>query len=98
MPLLDFLLHLISFLAPAAFLALVLALWARIRWGAGAQLLPWWQSAGLNFVLGILVLALGVVLGGHDGRIGTYVLLVLVMVTCQWLLAGMGGSGPSKGR
>lgn len=90
MPLLDFLLHLISFAAPAAFLALALALWARLRWGASTQLLPFWPGALLNFALGALVLALGLVLGGHDGRMGSYTMLVLVMASCQWLLAATG--------
>ena len=87
MPALDFLMHCLNFVAPAAFLALVLAVGARLVWRKASCMLPWWQAAMLNFVLGFLVLALGVVLGGHDGRMGTYAALVLVMGSCQWLLA-----------
>lgn len=92
MPLLDFLVHLLSFIAPAIFLACALAVWVRVRWGTDALLLGWWQCLLLNAVLGALVLGLGVALGGHDGRMATYAMLVLVMASCQWLLAGGGRS------
>ncbi len=50
--------------------------------------LPWYHMASVNALLGILVLALGVVLLGQDGRMGTYAVLVLAMGTCQWLMSG----------
>lgn len=88
MPLLDFLIHLLSFVAPAFFIAVVLAAGARLVWRQRAHLLPWYHMAGVNALLGILVLALGVVLSGQDGRMGTYALLVLAMGSCQWLMSG----------
>ena len=87
MPALDFLNHLLSFVAPAVFVALLLAVGARIGWSKKAHLLPWYSMAGLNAVLGTLVLALGLVLTGQDARMGTYVALVLAMGSCQWLLS-----------
>ncbi len=77
--------HLLNFLAPAAFLALGL--------GLGALLLRLprshglWLGMGLNFVLGSLVLGLGLVLTGSDGKMATYACLVLTMGSCQWLLS-----------
>lgn len=85
---LDFLIHLSSFVAPAVFLALVLAAGARLVGRQGAHVLPWYHMASVNALLGILVLALGVVLLGQDGRMGTYAVLVLAMGTCQWLMSG----------
>ena len=87
MPVLDFLNHLLNFVAPAVFLALVLAVGARCVWRKKAHLLPWYHMASVNALLGILVLALGVVLLGQDGRVGTYAALVLAMGTCQWLMS-----------
>lgn len=88
MPLLAFLIHLLSFVAPAFFIALVLASGARLVWRQSTHLLPWYLTAGVNALLGILVLALGVVLSGQDGRMGTYASVVLAMGTCQWLMSG----------
>ena len=87
MPILDFLNHLLNFAAPAGFLALLLAGGARLVWRKNAHLLPWYHMASVNFLLGILVMALGLVLTGQDGRMGTYAVLVLALSTCQWLMS-----------
>ena len=87
MPALDFLIHLLSFVAPAFFLAVVLSLGARLAWRKRAHLLPWYHMACVNALLGILVLAIGLVLTGQDGRMGTYAALVVVLGTCQWLMS-----------
>lgn len=88
MSLLDFVIHLGSFIAPAFFVALVLALGARVLWPRRGHLLPWYLMAVMNVLLGVLVLALGVVVTGQDGRMATYAVLVLAMGSCQWLLSG----------
>jgi len=85
---LDFLNHLLTFIAPAVFVALVLAGGARLLWRKKAHLLPWYHMASVNALLGILVLALGLVLTGQDGRMGTYAALVLALGSCQWLMSG----------
>lgn len=66
----------------------MLAVGARCCLGAKAQLLRWYWMAAVNAVLGILVLALGLVLTGQDGRMLTYGALVLAMGSCQWLMSG----------
>lgn len=50
--------------------------------------------AGINALLGIVVLAMGLVLSGQDGRMMTYAALVLALGSCQWLMSG----GWRKGR
>ncbi|MDO4591682.1 MAG: hypothetical protein Q4B46_02565 [Comamonadaceae bacterium] len=87
MPALDFVIHLLSFMAPAVFVGVTLAVGARWVWRRKTHLLPWYQMASVNALLGILVLALGLVLGGQDGRMATYALLVLAVGTCQWLMS-----------
>lgn len=88
MPLLDFLFHLLGFVAPAVFLAVALAAGSRLVWRKKAHLLPWYHMASVNALLGIVVLALGLVLSGQDGRMATYACLVLAMGSCQWLMSG----------
>lgn len=87
MPVLDFLFHLLNFVAPAFFVALLLAVGARVVWPQKAHLLPWYLMAGLNALLGVMVLALGVVLTGQDARMGTYVTLLVTLASCQWLMS-----------
>jgi hypothetical protein len=81
----DILLHLMSFLAPAAFLALLLPLAARatLRATAGRSRLT--LQAGLVFLAGAGVLGAGLWWFGADGRMATYGALVLVAAAVQWL-------------
>lgn len=81
---LDVLFHGLNFVAPAAFLALGLAVCARICLGTVSVRLAWWKITGLNFAAGCAVLLLGVALGAHDGLMLTYATLALVMGTVQW--------------
>ncbi len=85
-----FLWHVLNFLAPAASVALLLALLARLAHGRQRLLLPWLSMALLNAILGSLVLGFGLVLTGHDGQLATYAVLVLAMGSCQWLLVRRG--------
>ena len=87
MPTLNFLNHLLSFIAPAVFLAVVLAVGARWFWPPKKHLLPWYHMACVNVLLGMVVLALGLVLARQDGRVATYAALVFSMATCQWLMS-----------
>lgn len=84
----DFLNHLLSFAAPAVFVGVLLAGGARLVWRKKTHLLPWYHMASVNTLLGILVLVMGLVLTGQDGRISTYAALVIVLGTCQWLMSG----------
>lgn len=83
---LQFLGHLLSFLAPAFALALVLALFGRWLGSAGAPRAAWWKAAAINFVVGVAVLAAGLWFFGRDGKMATYGALVAVMATTQWLI------------
>lgn len=86
MPALTFLNHLLNFLAPAVFLAVLLGAGGRIFWRSATPLVNLWEQMLLNAVLGAAVLGLCLALWGRDGKLATYALLVLAMGSCQWLL------------
>jgi uncharacterized membrane protein len=83
---LDILNHLFNFVAPAAAMALVLALSRRLVGSKTPLALSWWAHAATIFIVGVAVLAAGLVLLGRDGRMLTYAALVLACASCQWLL------------
>ena len=80
--------HLLNFVAPAALIALLLALCGRLFSGffTSKQSFKqaWWAQAAINFVVGVGVLATGLVLLGRDGKMLTYVVLVLALAGSQW--------------
>ena len=82
----DLLNHLLNFVAPAAALALLLAAAARFLKPKQAPALAWWAQIAIVFIVGVAVLAAGLLAGGRDGRMLTYAALVLATATCQWLL------------
>ena len=79
--------HLLNFLVPAFFLALGLALCARIfkQNKAGAQ--SFIAQVAINFILGSLVLWAGLWFFSRDGKMLSYASLVLVSAFCQWVLS-----------
>lgn len=79
--------HLLNFVAPAATLALLLALAGRfMRRPRAAAALPWWWQAVVIFIVGVATLLAGLMLWGRDGKMLTYAALVLVCASSQWLL------------
>lgn len=83
---LDLLIHALNFVAPAAVVALVLALASRFMQSKRPPALAMIAQVAINFVVGGAVLALGLWWQGADGRMVTYAALVTVMATLQWLL------------
>lgn len=80
---LDLLIHLLSFVAPAAAVALLVALAARlVLRGPGAG---WWRAFLFNFLAGVAVLVAGLWYFGRDGKMATYAALVIAVATAQWL-------------
>ena len=84
--------HLLNLVAPAALMAVMLAVLARLFPGffqqkkASAQ--AWYVQSAINFIVGAGVLAMGLVLLGRDGRMLTYMALVLAMALGQWCQVG----------
>jgi len=78
--------HALNFLAPAAFLALLLPLFARLMWRKVRATTPMKRQVAVLFVVGVAVLVAGLVLLGRDGKVLTYLALVLAMATGQWVM------------
>ena len=77
--------HLLNFVAPAAFVALVLAAVARFLGGRSTGAPRWWVQWAITFGAGVLVLVAGLAVFGRDGVMTTYAALVAVCGTMQWL-------------
>ena len=79
-------LHLFNFIAPAcavaAWLALLTPFFSRISLGW----LSWRRQFLLGSTVGVVVLVIGLLWFGNDGKIVTYAAMVLACATCQWLL------------
>ena len=82
--------HLLNFLAPAAVVALLLVLLARVFGRFLQSKRPVaqsiWVQAAIIFVVNVLVLATGLVVFGNDGMMATYAAMVLGAALCQWVL------------
>ena len=79
--------HLLSFVAPALAVALLVTLAAPLvlRGTAGGP--GWWARFAINSAAGLATLAAGRWYFGRDGKMATYAALVLVVATVQWLAA-----------
>ena len=82
---LDFLNHLLNFVAPALAVGCLLALLAVIftRKRPAARMLI--AQAAINSVAGMVALALALWFFGRDGKMAAYAALVLVCASSQWL-------------
>lgn len=79
-------LHVANFLAPAAAVAIGLALLRGLFAGRGGPLPGRLLLVFVNFACGALVLLLGLWIFGVDGKMATYAGLVLACATAQWVL------------
>ena len=86
MDIIAFALHLINFALPALFLAIVLTGCGKLVWRAQPGRWSSWQQIGILFGLGLAVLVAGLMWFGTDGKMLTYLALVLVCGTSQWLM------------
>jgi len=84
--------HLFNLVAPAAMIAVLLLALSRMLPDFFKQKKAfshgWWVPLAINFLVGAGVLVAGLVLLGRDGKMLTYLALVLAMAVSQWLQAG----------
>ena len=82
--------HLLNFIAPAACVALLLVLLSRLSFGLFKTKQPLahslWAQAAIIFIVGLGILAAGLVVFGRDGKMMTYAALMLGSALCQWVL------------
>ncbi|NBW79345.1 MAG: hypothetical protein EBR27_10075 [Betaproteobacteria bacterium] len=87
MNLLDQLVHVFYFGAPAVFLALALPACVRLfRWRQRTTW-SWSIQALLIFLTGLSVLCVGFWHFGADGKMTTYAAMVLTAASVQWLVS-----------
>ena len=86
MPVFDALIHAVNFAAPAAFLAVLMPLLAKLILPRRSTMLAGWAQVLINFAVCLALLLLGLVFFGRDGKMATYALLVLGAATTQWML------------
>ncbi len=78
--------HAINFLAPAVWLALLMPLSVSVFIKKRPVSLTLSRQFAIHFAFGCLVLLVGLVVFGRDGKMLTYLALVLSGATCQWFL------------
>jgi hypothetical protein len=78
------LLHLCGFVLPALAMAVFMP-WAG-RWVMGVGRVPVRRRMLVHAVSGVLVLIAGLGWHGHDGKMSTYLALVLVAASVEWLM------------
>ncbi len=89
MSIVDVLLHALNFMLPAACVALVVTLAGRLfkknRPSAGG-FIAW---SAINFIVCLGVLIIGLILTGRDGKMFTYLAMVIASATVQLVLSGL---------
>jgi hypothetical protein len=78
--------HTLNFLAPALCLAVLLPLSARLFWRKLPRPKSLKTQVTVLFAVGVMVLVAGLVLFGRDGKMFTYLGLVLAMASGQWVM------------
>lgn len=78
--------HAVNFVAPALWLALLLPWLARLLPGKRFSGFSLSAQVTLIFIAGLMVLVLGLVLLGQDGKMMTYLAMAIAAATAQWFM------------
>lgn len=78
--------HVINFAAPALWLALLMPLAGRFIMKNRHLALTYKAQVAMYFVASMAVLLLGLAMFGHDGKMLTYLALVVLIATIQWVM------------
>jgi hypothetical protein len=77
--------HLVDFVLPAALVGALSAAFCKGLWRRALARVPWFTLAWQSSAAGLAVLVLGLVLTGHDGKMGTYAALVVACALVPWI-------------
>ncbi len=80
--------HVLNFLAPAAAVALGVALGAHFLKANRPLAQRFIARAAINFIVCTGVLLAGLVFFGRDGKMATYLAMVLACASVQWIVLG----------
>jgi hypothetical protein len=86
MALLDLLNHALNFVAPAAWVALLVTVLGRFFLKKQALAHVFKRDAAINFAVACVALVAGLWWFGRDGKMATYSAMALLCATSQWLL------------
>lgn len=86
MPITESLWHVLDFLVPATGVGLLAATAAKLVWRRELGAAPWWRLAAAGAVAAGLCAVGGLALFGHDGKMATYVAMVLAAAIALWWL------------
>jgi hypothetical protein len=76
--------HIANFIAPAAGMGAICALLCKLLWRRRLGRATWFELAWKSGLAGLAVLVAGLAVSGHDGRMGTYVALVVACALVPW--------------
>ena len=78
--------HVLNFIAPAFWLALMVVGCAQMFFRKHAKQYGWITPIAINFAVGCAVLWAGLWIFGNDGKLLTYSALTVARATTQWAL------------
>jgi len=78
--------HGINFVAPAVWLALLMPLLSRFFMKKSPVVQTLSRQVAIHFMVLVLVLVLGLLVFGRDGKMLTYLAMVLGSATAQWVM------------
>ncbi|MGA8513189.1 MAG: hypothetical protein WB821_00275, partial [Burkholderiaceae bacterium] len=78
--------HLLNFAAPAAFVALLVTWFSRFLLPKRPVVHVYWTQTAINFIACLAVLLAGLWFFGQDGKMATYLAMVVASATAQWVL------------
>ncbi len=87
MSLLDAALHLLNLMLPALWMALAMCGLNQFLKKNKPLPVKWIALFAIHFVACLLVLLIGLVITGRDGKMLTYLAMLLTSATIQWLIA-----------
>jgi hypothetical protein len=88
MGVIDATFHLLALGAPAFFVALLVTYIGRFFKQNKPLAQAFIQKFAINFIVCLGVLLIGLVLTGRDGKMLTYLSMIVASATVQWLLSG----------
>jgi hypothetical protein len=77
--------HLVNFAAPAIGVGALTAALCKLFWRRTLAASSWFTLAWQASLAGLVVLVLGLVVTGHDGKMGTYAVLIVACTLVPWL-------------
>jgi len=78
--------HALNFVAPAIWLALLMPPLSRFLYKKRPLALSWYAQAAIHLIVCFLGLLAGLVVFGNDGKMLTYLAVVLLSASSQWVM------------